>query len=222
MSKYVWGGLLMLAMSGCARESEPTLERRPEKAGQPLDATKTAARIMTMRGQALVGDEKGLQQNMEGLREDMRRSMKLPDGRRPIDRERARAAIRGVSGVRSVAWVDRANLLVIVDRNEARTYGTIDEICMTLEPLGDTLAVVVNLQSGAATTGDELEVLSRNCQLEPGDRALVQAKRDLNVIAPEVRAQHKASQALENDRARDRQREQEESMRILEATTPEM
>ncbi|MCC8361902.1 hypothetical protein LK996_02230 [Lysobacter sp. A6] len=221
--KFVWSGLLALAMAGCASETEPTtLERLPEKAGQPLDPTKTAARIVAMRGQALVGDKEGLQRNVEGMQEDMRRSMKLADGRRPIDREQARAVIRGVSGVRSVAWVDRANLLVIVDRNEARTYATIDEICLALEPLGDTLAVVVNLQSGAATSGDELEVLSRNCQLEPGDRALLQTKRDLNVIAPETRVQHKASQARASDQARDRRKEQEEAMRILEATTPEM
>lgn len=215
---FVLAGLaLVILLPGCAKQDpEP---RRPQQAGQPLDSVGTAARIATMRGQAVLGDKEGLKRNMEALNDDMRRSMKLPDPSRPIDREQARAAIRGVAGVRSVAWVDRANLLVIVDANEHRTHRTIDEICIGLEPLGDTLSVVVNLQSGAATNGDELEVLSRNCQLAPGDRAMLQANRKIDVIDPRIREQHKAAQATVRG---DRQKEQDEAMRILEQTTPEM
>lgn len=201
---------------GC---SKPPEAPGPQRAGQPMDPITTAARIAGMRAQAITGDKEGLQKNLLALHDDMRRSMKLADGSRPIDREQARAALRSVEGVRSVAWVDRTNLLVIVERNADRTYETIDGICMALEPLGDTLAVVVNLQSGAATNGDELEILSRNCQLAPGDRALLQHRRQIDVIDPAIRAQHKAAQGAQS---RDRQREQEESMRILEQTTPAM
>ena len=76
--------------------------------------------------------------------------------------------------------------------SEGRNQATIDAVCIALEPLGDTLAVVVHLQSAAARTGDELEVLSRNCQLAPGDRALFQQDRQLDVIPPEIRARHQA------------------------------
>jgi hypothetical protein len=65
---------------------------------------------------------------------------------------------------------------------------------MQLDPLGDTLGVVVNVQSGAATTGDDLEILSRNCQLEGGDRAFLQNNRQVDVLSPAIRAQHKANQ----------------------------
>ena len=41
------------------------------------------------------------------------------------------------------------------------SLGTIDDICVGLEPLGDTLGVVVNLQSRAAKSGDELEIPRR-------------------------------------------------------------
>lgn len=185
-----------------------------------MGAVETAARFGTMRGQAVVGDKEGLQQNMEAFNKDLLRSMKFADPHRRIDREQARAAIRHVEGVRSVAWADHENLLVIVERNEHRTQHTIDEICMALEPLGDTLAVVVNVQSGAATNGDDLEILSRNCQLAPGDRAFLQRNRQIDVIDPRVREQHKAAKAAVGQR--DRQKEQEEAMRILEETTPEM
>ena len=89
--------------------------------------------------------------------------------------------------------MDNTNLLAIVSRNDARSYATIDAICMELEPLGDTLGVVINLQGGAAISGSELQILSRNCQLAPGDRALLQTKRQLDVVSPEIRAQHRAN-----------------------------
>jgi hypothetical protein len=127
------------------------------------------------------------------LQEAMRRSAQLPDPARPIDPEAARAAARAVPGVRSVVWVDGENLLALVDSNARRSHQTIDEICYQLQPLGDTLAVVVNLQSSAARNGDELEILSRNCQLVPGDRAAMQAQRQIDVLDPALRAQYRAS-----------------------------
>lgn len=127
------------------------------------------------------------------LHEAMRRSTQLPDPDRRIDPEAARAAARTVPGVGSVVWVDSENLLALVDSNARRSHQTIDEICYQLQQLGDTLAVVVNLQSSAARNGDELEILSRNCQLAPGDRAAMQAQRRIDVLDPALRAQYRAS-----------------------------
>jgi hypothetical protein len=146
----------------------------------------TAARLAAVRG-----DQEGSRRAMEAVAEDLRRSMRVADTARAVDREAARSAARKVSGVRSIVWLDANNLFAIVDRNERRSYETIDSICLELEPLGDTLGVVVNLQSGAAKTGDELEILSRNCQLAPGEHALMQPQRKVDVIDPEIRAQHK-------------------------------
>ncbi|HLM52513.1 MAG TPA: hypothetical protein VK325_02705 [Pseudoxanthomonas sp.] len=82
--------------------------------------------------------------------------------------------------------------------------------------------MVVNLQSGAATSGGELEILSRNCQLAPGERAFLQRSRQVDASFPEVRAQYRAnSEATRADAAR-RQKEAEESRRIVEASTPEI
>ncbi len=169
----------------------------------------------------MLGNQEGVQRGMENLNEDLRKSMTLADPSRRLDQEAARSAVRNVDGVRSVVWIDHENLLAIVTRNDQRSQATIDAICMQLEPLGDTLGVVVNLQGGAARTGDELEILSRNCQLAPGDRAMLQRIRAVDVIDPQVRAQYRANAAWIEAQAAGN-KEAEESARILKASTPEM
>lgn len=212
---------LTLLSSSCAK-SEQEAQQRPEQAGQPLDPLKTAGRMASIRGAAILGDQDAVRANVEAMQEDFRKSIKLADPARRVYRERARAETGRVPGVRSAAWADHENLLVIVAGPAQRSYDTIDAICMALEPLGDTLGVVVNLQNGAATTGDELEILSRNCQLPPGERAFMQRNRQFDVIPPDIRAQHKQQQPRGEADAAQRRREQEESLRILEASTPEM
>ncbi|MGO1073289.1 hypothetical protein [Lysobacter sp. CA199] len=214
----VWA--LTLLLGACGGQAEREAAAPPQRAGQPLDPAQTAERLVKMRSQALGGDQKGLQQNLQALNEDVNRSIRLADPARKVDRENARIVAKSVKGVRTVAWIDNENLFVIVNRNGERTYGTIDAICNQLEPLGDTLGVVVNVQSGAARTGDELEILSRNCQLPPGERAMMQANRQVDALPPQIRAQHRANAdaALRAERSEDRQ----ESDRIIQAGTPEM
>ncbi|HEX5693897.1 MAG TPA: hypothetical protein VFY00_04665, partial [Arenimonas sp.] len=79
--------------------------------------------------------------------------------------------------------------------------------------------VVVNLQNSSARNDDELETLSRNCQLAPGERALMSRARQIDVVDPEIRKLHKANQALSQQSAEDLAR-QEESMRIIEESVP--
>lgn len=211
-----------LLAGGCGGggRGEAEAQAKAPRAGQALDPAETAARLVKMRSQALGGDQQGLQKNLQALNQDFNRSIKLADPSKRVDRENARIAARSVKGVRSVVWIDNENLFAIVGRNADRSYDTVDAICRQLEPLGDTLGVVVNLQSGAARNGDELEVISRNCQLPPGERAMAQANRQVDALPPQVRAQHRANAdaALRAERASDRA----ESDRIIEANTPEM
>lgn len=109
----------------------------------------------------------------------------------------------------------------MVGSDEARSEATIDAVCLALEPLGDTLAVVVNVQNAAARNGDEAEALSRNCQLEQGDRAFLQPKRQVDALSPELRAQVRDQQRSQDDDA-ERRRKAEEAARILERSTREM
>ena len=217
----VLSGSLSIGLSGCApRQTDPE-EVRPEQAGQPLDPVRTVGRIASAHAAAITGNQDGLQRSMEGFSDDMRRAMKLPDPSRRINPEAARAAAGRVPGVRSVGWVDRDNLLVRVESADFRSQRMIDRICLELEPLGDTLAVVVNLQNAGARSGPEAQTLSRNCQLAPGDRSWGQRPRQMDVIHEDIRAQHRAAQEASQARG-DREARREEARRILERSTPQM
>lgn len=187
------GLLTMLVLVACSRQPETTADQ-PQKWKEPAP-TEFAAHVVATNAAALTGDREAVKAQMHAAQDSLRRSMKLPDPARRIDRELGRTAAKQVQGVRSVVWLDRENLFAIVEQNAQKSYQTIDAICAQLDPLGDTLGVVVNLQSGAATSGDDLEILSRNCQLEPGDRAYLQRNRQVDVLSPAIRAQHKANQA---------------------------
>src|SRR5690606_37134859 len=106
----------------------------------------TAGQLATIRGSAMVGDRQGVQDGLMAMHEDFRKAIKLADPARRVDREAAREALRGMEGLASAVWIDHENLFVLVDRNELRTQAVIDAVCIRLEPLGDTLGVVVNLQ----------------------------------------------------------------------------
>lgn len=211
---------MMFALTGCADRAEPA-EQRPRQAGQPMDPLRTAGRLASIRGAALVGDQEGVQDGVMAIHEDFRKAIKLADPARRVDREAARAALDGLDGLAAAVWLDHENLLVLVDRNELRTQAVIDAVCIRLEPLGDTLGVVVNLQSTAARTGDELATLSRNCQLQPGDRAFMQRHRQVDVVPAEIRAQQRRAQAQADARG-DRSRQAQESLDILMESTPEL
>jgi hypothetical protein len=96
--------------------------------------------------------------------------------------------------VQSSVWIDRSNMLVMVGGGQYRRMDTIDRICRALEPLGDTLSVVVHVQDVTATTSEGADTLSRNCQLREGERAMFQQKRQVVVLDPEVRRVFRAQQ----------------------------
>ena len=181
-------------IAGCsAPQAEEPAQRRPQQAGQPMDPLRTAGHLAGARLSALAGDQQGVQRSMEAMSEDLRRAMKLADASRPIDREAARAVARALPGTRSANWIDRHNLLVRVDGAHLRSQQTIDALCLGLEPLGDTLAVVVHVQDAAPATRDGMDTLSRNCQLAPGDQSMFHTERTVDVLDPGIRAQHRAN-----------------------------
>lgn len=180
-------------IAGCsAPQAEAPETRRPQQAGQPMDPLRTASHMAGARLAAMTGDQQGVQRNMDAMSEDLRRAMKLADASRPIDREAARAIARTMHGVRSANWIDRNNFLMRVDGAALRSQQTIDALCIRLEPLGDTLAVVVHVQDAAARTHDDMHTLSRNCQLAAGDHAFMQRPRMLDALDPAIRAQQRA------------------------------
>ncbi|PZQ12878.1 MAG: hypothetical protein DI564_12600 [Rhodanobacter denitrificans] len=171
-----------------------TVEPRPQQAGQPLDPLalvghRTAAQLAAVAGRPDIAA-----QHIDAIATDVMRSARVPDARRPIDRESARAAARGVEGVRSAVWLDRTHLAVMVDGAAHRNEKTIDRVCLALEPLGDTLAVVVHVQDVTARNADGAATLSRNCQLTAGQRAAFERAREVDVVPESTRTQFKAMQ----------------------------
>lgn len=191
--KWILFSICLLGLVACTQDPNADADKNPTQAGQPINAYETAKNVAKVRVAAFTGDQEAMHEGVKAISDDFKKSIKLADPSRAVDRESARVAAKSLPGVRSAVWFDRENLFAIVERNEQKSYETIDAICLKLEPLGDTLGVVVNLQSGAASNGDELEILSRNCQLKPGDRAFMQKERQIDVLNPDIRKQHKAN-----------------------------
>lgn len=208
----------LLAACTAQPEAQPT-QPRPQQAGQPIDPLKTAAHITAARLSALTGDQAGVQRNVDAMSADMRRAMKIPDTSRPIDRETARTIARALPGVRSANWLDRHNIMVRVEGAHLRTFQTIDTLCWQLEPHGDTLGVVVHLQNTAPRNRDEMDTLSRNCQLAEGDQSFFVRQHQVNALDPALRAQHLAN--AEQLKQQPRRKQTEADRRALEAI-PEM
>ena len=168
--------------------------QHPQQAGQPVNPYAMAAHIAGARVAAVAGDSRAAEAHVRAIAHDLARSTRVPDVFHPIDHEAARTAVRPLAGVRSAVWLDAANFVVMVDGAQHRSMGMIDRVCLALEPLGDTLAVVVNLQDVTAKNPDGTMTLSRNCQLPEGQRAFMQAKRQVDVVSPELRRTFKAQQ----------------------------
>lgn len=187
--------VICMAAAGCSRTDAdaPSNTRRPQQAGA-TNPLATAGHLAGIEAAGLTGDQRAMQGHVDAMHKDMMRSMHLPDPSRPINHEAARTAVRPLQGVQSAVWIDRNNLLVMVGGGQYRNMDTIDRVCLALEPLGDTLGVVVNLQDVTATTSEGADTLSRNCQLRAGERAVLQQKRQVDALDPEVRRVFRAQQ----------------------------
>jgi len=186
---------VLLGAAACTQSNEPSKEsRHPQQAGQGVNPITLAGHIAAARANAVIGDQRAVQAHVKAATDDITRSMRIPDSSRPIDHEAARAAVRPIAGVRTSIWLDRTNFVVMVGSQQQRSMAMIDQVCLALEPLGDTLAVVVNVQDVTAKTPDGATTLSRNCQLQEGERAMLQAKREVDVVPTELRNQFKNQQ----------------------------
>lgn len=196
------GIILAMGLASCSKQENAAAPQVPHSSPQagPTDAQKMAGHLIAARAAAITGDQRALQQNAQAMADDMRRTMRVPDPARPINHESARAAVNALQGARAVAWLDNSNMLVMVGGKEYRNMGMIDRICTALEPLGDTLAVVINLQDATAKNSDDAATLSRNCQLPEGQHAFAQPKRQIDVVDPETRKAFRAQQHAGRDK----------------------
>lgn len=212
--QYLALSLMSLGLLGGCTQDAPD-EPKPERAGESFSGAEFLARTAVTAAASVTGQDDVVRAQQQAVIDDYRRAIKLADPARAVNREEARLVARRIEGVRSVAWVDTTNLYVIVERNAQRTEATVDRICVALQPLGDTLGVVINLQSGEARNAAELQLLVRNCQLAVGDHAFLHDRRDRNVVPDAIWAQHEANQ----QRADDSQRA-DEAIKVLEQSVP--
>lgn len=186
-----------VAATGCSEAPDgktTQTARRPQQAGQGTNPLITAGHLAGVEVAGLSGDQHAVQAHVEAMHKNLMRDMRLADPSRRIDHEAARAAVRPLRGVQSAVWIDNANLLVMVGGSQYRSMATIDNVCLALEPLGDTLSVVVNVQDVMATTSEGADTLSRNCQLGAEERAMFQQKRQVDALDPQVRRVFRAQQ----------------------------
>lgn len=167
----------------------------PRSAQSGTNPLATAGHLVGIEAAGLTGDQHAMRGHVEAMHQSMMRDMRVADPSRPINHEAARAAVRPLPGVQSSVWIDASNMLVMVGGGQYRSMDTIDRLCRALEPLGDTLSVVVNVQDVTATTSEGADTLSRNCQLGAGERAMFQQKRQVDVLDPEVRRVFRAQLA---------------------------
>ena len=183
-----------IALAGCQSQTSDATSRELARRAPQVTPLSVAGRVATVRTDALLGDQKAVQQHVQGMTKDILHDARIPDPARPIDHEAARAVVRQLAGVRSVVWVDHNNLLVMVGGAAYRNMAMVDRACDALDPLGDTLAVVVNVQDVTATTSEGADAVFRNCQLPEGQRAFLQPKRQIEVLDPAIRKAFKAQQ----------------------------
>ncbi len=191
--------LSCISAAGCSQAPQGSAidaTRHQPTAGRGTNPLTTVGHLAGIEAAGLTGDQRAMRGHVEAMHKNLMRDMRLADSGRPVNPEAARAALRPLKGVQSSSWIDRSNLLVLVGGGQYRSTDTIDRICGALEPLGDTLAVVVNVQDVFATTSEGADTLSRNCQLRAGERAMFQQKRQVDVLDPEVRRVFQRQQGL--------------------------
>jgi len=182
------------AVAGCQSQTDSASAHEQARQDQRVTPVSAAKHVAAARAAALMGNQKAAAQNVQGMTKDILHDARIPDPARPIDHEAARAAVRPLAGVRSVVWMDHNNLLVMVGGAAYRNMAMVERVCDVLDPLGDTLAVVVNVQDVTATTSEGADAVSRNCQLPEGQRAFLQPKRQIEALDPAIRKAFKAQQ----------------------------
>lgn len=185
----VWG-----LLAGCGPSPNNHAEQESRRDQPRTTPWLVAQHVAGARIAALTGNQKALQGHVDTISKGVLHDAHIPDSTRPIPHEAARARIAQVDGVRSVAWIDHDNLLVLVGGPQYRDMAMVDHVCDALAPLGDTLGVVVNVQDVTATTSHAADAVSRDCQLPEGQRAFLQRQRRIEALDPATRRTFEAQQ----------------------------
>lgn len=186
--------VLCCVLAGCGAPADRAAPDDLAKGAQRSTPLSVAKHVAGVRLAALAGNQQAIAEHIDAMSKDMLHDARIPDPTRPIAREAARAAVAPLAGVRSVVWIDHDNLLVMVGGAQYRNMAMVGRVCDALDPLGDTLAVVVNVQDVTATTSEGADAVSRNCRLLEGQRAFLRQNRRIEALDPSLRSTFKAQQ----------------------------
>lgn len=188
-------GAVCVMLAGCGPNPSNAATQAAKREQPRTTPLSVAEHVAGVRMAALTGDQKALQGHVDAMSKGILHDARIPDPTRPVPHEAARARIGRVAGVRSVAWIDHNNLLVLVGGPQYRDMAMVDRICEALAPLGDTLGVVVNIQDVTATNSHAADAVSRDCQLPEGQRAFLQRQRQIEALDPATRRAFEAQQS---------------------------
>lgn len=193
--------------------------RSPGKAGRT--ATQASGGLDAIARDADAGDGERAVARLDALGAELHRQALLADRGNAVRREAARVELAGLPGVRGAGWVDRMTMLVLVPAGGG-AHGMVAEACRRLAGHGDATGLAVRVQEVAAS-GVAGATLQGECrQGRPGVHLLPGVRVPLPGTGPSAGAGQGRSAEEDPEAAAQRRQRQEESLRILSETTPEL
>lgn len=187
-------------------------------------AAEVADEVAAIGRDARAGDGEGAVARLEDLGAQVHRDVLLADRGSAVRREAARRDVAAMPSVQAAGWVDRMTMLLLVPGRGAAQAGVIAEACRRLAAHGDVSGLAVRVQEVAGDRPASVATLGE-CPRAMSARS-ANARSDLpfpGTLLRDVRAPATGDGAAESpEAAAERQRRQEESMRILRESTPEL
>lgn len=192
-------------------------DARPDPAESDPDAG-----IDAIGRDARAGDGEGAAARLADLGARVHREVLLADRGSAIRREAARRDVSDIAGVRAAGWVDRMTVLLVMSSRGG--YSTIAEACRRLARHGDVTGLAVRVQEVA---GDEVAAGALQGECRPG----LQASGPVDPLQPFPGTPLRArggqgaladAEPEDPEAAQARRLREEESLRILSESTPEL
>ena len=168
---------------------------------------------------ARAGDGEAATARLADLGARVHRDAVLADRGSAVRREAARRELAGMPGVRGAGWVDRMTVLLLVTSRGAG-HSTVSEACRRLSTHGDVTGLAVRVQEVAA---DARAATALQAECRPGVTAMMPTTPyrlpGASLRVPEAGAD---TGPEDPEAAAERRRREQESLRILSESTPEL
>jgi hypothetical protein len=194
-----------------------------QAAAVPAPVEAAADAVEAIGREARAGDGDAAVARLEGLDAQVHRDALLADRGSAVRREAARRDLAAMPGVRAAGWVDRMTLLLVAS-GRGQGQAMIADACRRLAAHGNVSGLAVRVQEVAAGSLDARAVFGecRQQQVVPLEPGGTWALREAPVESPRDGAAGATGAPGDAADAAERRRRQEESLRILSESTPEL